>query len=294
MDARRRLIRSLAAIVAIASGAGLIFAAYVYFASERVIHRQYKAPFETVAVPTDPASIAEGRRLATIRGCNGGCHGAGIEGEVWMDTFSDGRAVAPNLTVIAHEYSTEELVRVIRYGVRPNGEGVQIMPSPMFFHLSDADMGKIIAFLRSEPRVDGHSYEFRPGPLTRWLMAKGEWLPWPAAIAEMGSRMSVFSQTDTLMHGEYLVRTSCTECHGNDLRGDPFGSAPDLAVAGAYSAADFAQLMRTGVGIGDRQLGLMSRVAQSRFRHFTDDEIGAIHAFLHARAFESRRQGLAP
>lgn len=42
--------------------------------------------------------------------------------------------------------------------------------------------------------------------------------------------------------------------------------------------------MRTGVAVGSREVGLMSDVARSRFRHFTDAEIRALHAFLKARA----------
>lgn len=261
MSSTRRVLSGLGVVAAVAAALAFVAAAYVYVASERVIHRQYEAPLEPVAVPSDPASIAEGRRLATIRGCYGGCHGKGIEGEVWVDDVREGRAVAPNLTALAHDYSPAELARVIRYGVRPNGEGVQIMPSPMFYHLSDADLGRIIAFLRSVPRMDGHPYEFRPGPYTRWMIAKGEWLPWPEDIAVMGPRMPTPSAADTLRFGEYLARTVCTECHGNELEGGD--GTPDLVIGAAYCPADFARLMRTGVALGSREVGLMSEVARS-------------------------------
>jgi hypothetical protein len=38
--------------------------------------------------------------------------------------------------------------------------------------------------------------------------------------------------------------------------------------------------MRTGLGLGDRELGLMGQVARSRFLRFADEEVGALHANL--------------
>lgn len=92
------------------------------------------------------------------------------------------------------------------------------------------------------------------------------------------------SPPDTLRFGEYLARTVCTECHGNDLQGDPFGGTPDLVIAAAYSFDDFLRLMQTGVALGERAVGLMSEVARSRFRYLTDAEIHALHTFLQRRA----------
>ena len=219
MRGGRRLLRVLGIILAVLVGLAGLAAAYVYVASERVIHRKYEVPLADIEVPSDSASIAEGRRLAKIRGCFG-CHGGELEGEVFRDDFSEGRIVAPNLTRVAHEYSTAELARVIRYGVRPSGEGVQVMPSPMFYHLSDADLGRLIAFLRSAPRVEGLAYEFRPSPRVRWEMAAGEWWPWPEHILQMGPRMPAPDPADTLAVGAYLAKTACTECHGDELEGD--------------------------------------------------------------------------
>ncbi|HEY5809208.1 MAG TPA: cytochrome c [Povalibacter sp.] len=262
-------------------GCSIVFAGYVYLVSQRFIHRTYAAPLVDVAVPTDAASITEGARLAQIRGCNGGCHGKEVEGGPWDDGFWQGRAFAPDLAAAARTYSVPELVRVIREGVRANGEAVQIMPSPMFFHLSDADLGKIIAFLRSSP-IKGGNYAFSPGPMWRWQMVTGEWTAWPDEIRTLGTRMTPPSPEDPVRFGEYLARTSCTECHGNELHGGP--ATPDLLIAAAYSPEDFRKLMRTGVPLGNRELRLMSGAARSRFAHFTDAEIDSLHAYLRQRA----------
>jgi mono/diheme cytochrome c family protein len=283
MKRAQRFVRVIGYVCAFVATIVMASAIAVYVISERVIHRKYDVALEPpIEIPGDAASIAEGERLTRIRGCNGGCHGDGVGGRAWDDGFLAGHAMAPDLALASRTYSTAELTRIIRHGVRTNGEGVEIMPSPMFYHLSDADLGRIIAFLRSAPVTDKHVYAFNAGPMWRWQMATGDWVPWPEDIAGLGPRMTASTEGDALRAGEYLARTSCSECHGDKLEGD--GHTPNLTVAAAYSPEDFTKLMRTGVALGGRELTLMSDVARSRFAHFTDAEIAALHAFLRSRA----------
>ena len=275
-------MRRFGHILAVLLGGVLVLAlvggVYVYAASERIIHRRYDAPLVDIEVPSDSASIAEGHRLAMLRGCPG-CHGEALEGEAHADNFMEGHTVAPNLTATVRTLSTAEFARAVRHGVRANGEGLQEMPSPMFYHLSDADLGRIIAYVQSLPPVEGRPYRFDPGPSVRWLIAREEWLPWPEDIQLMGPRMVAPAPGDTLRLGEYLARTVCSECHGFDLLGGD-GDAPPLTVGGAYPDTAFVRLMRTGIPLGERDLRLMDDVARSRFTHFTDAEIAALHAYL--------------
>jgi len=46
-------------------------------------------------------------------------------------------------------------------------------------------------------------------------------------------------------------------------------------------------LLRTGVAVGNRKLGLMSEIAPARFNALSHEEIGALHAYLKARAERS-------
>jgi cytochrome c553 len=79
-----------------------------------------------------------------------------------------------------------------------------------------------------------------------------------------------------------MVMTACTECHGQKLEGRTIGAfkTPSLAIAAAYSANDFSTLMRTGVGLGGRNLGLMTEMGQIRFVNFSDQEVRAIRSYL--------------
>jgi mono/diheme cytochrome c family protein len=250
----------------------------LYGASERVVRRTYDVPLSAITLPDDPAELLEGQRLARLRGCVGGCHGQGVEGGLFYDEPKIARIVAPNLTDVVRDYSDAELERVIRRGVRRDGRSVFAMPSPMFAHLSDEDLGRIIAFLRSEPPVDGPASVFALGPLGRVGLVTRQF---PPLAEEIPAQTSAGGGTASgSRRGEYLALTICTECHGQDLRGGPEGSPPDLAIAGAYSDDEFTLLMSTGIGLGGRDLGLMSAVARSRFSYLNDDEVQDLHAYL--------------
>jgi hypothetical protein len=54
-------------------------------------------------------------------------------------------------------------------------------------------------------------------------------------------------------------------------------------MAHAYSPEQFATLMRAGVAVGNRKLGLMARVAVSRFAYFSDEEVAAVYTFLRSQ-----------
>lgn len=262
----------LAALVILAVG-------LVYALSARLLHKTYAVPVVELAVPSGPAAVAEGRRLATTRGCTG-CHGARLEGKVMIDDLLLARVSAPNLTRLVPTSANAELERLIRHGVRKDGRSVLAMPSSMFAHLADADLGAIIAYLRTLPPVDHELPTTRIGPLARLGLVLGKYHPQAAVIDHGTSHAATAPTADRLAYGKYLGLTSCTECHGPDLEGNPMMGTPSLAVAAAYSDADFRRFLRTGKAIGDRELEGMSGVARRRFAHFTDPEVGALHAYL--------------
>jgi cytochrome c553 len=272
----RIALLSVALVVALA---GMI----VYLLSESIVRRTYTEPRVDVAVPGDSASIGEGHRLAMIRGCAGGCHGRDSAGSVYGGVFVDdpllARLVAPNLSTAVRRYSNADLVRIIRRGVRPDGSSVIGMPSEMFAGLSDQDLGKILAYLRSVPPRPGLGPERRLGPIARIAFVAGKFRP-AAELVRRADRLSGSwpRGADSLVLGAYLTRTSCTECHGLDLRGGD--AAPDLRIAAGYSLQSFTELLRRGNALGNRDLPLMSQVARTRFRHFTDPELRSLYEYL--------------
>ena len=242
----------------------------------------------SVDIPNDESSIAEGARLARLRGCNGGCHGDTINGAVFFDAPDGTRVVAPSLSQAVRTNSIEELERMIRHGIRPDDTSVLVaMPSPMFYNLSDSDLGMIIAFLKSQEASEEPLPKTRVGPLARLFFFYYKQMLGSIMAAELidhGATRIDPTTKEGVASGRYLSKTVCTECHGDDLRGSPDGWSPTLAIVASYSIDDFRRLMREGVPTGDRELDVMAKVALSRFTNFSDSEINQLHAYLQTLA----------
>ena len=268
---------------------GLLVVAYAiaYFLSERILRRTYAIPAVTLSVPTDGASIAEGRRLATIRGCVGGCHGKNGEGRVLLDEPMIARVVAPNLTAAIRKYSNAELAVAIRNGISPDGRSMVIMPSSAFVGMTDRDLADTIAFLQSLPAVEGPGPSVSLGPLGRAGLAIGRFKTEAQFIAETIPPPE--AKNEDAAYGRYLARTICAHCHGTDLRGVSVPNpSPSLQIVAAYSPEAFTQLMRTGVPLGGRKLETMSGWARALLSHLTDAEIAALYSYLRSMPDRAR------
>jgi cytochrome c553 len=278
----RRLLRWLAIALGGLVALLLVALGIVYVLSARILNKTYVIPRVELAVPSGPAAVAEGKRLATIRGCDG-CHGPNLEGELMLDELLLARIAAPNLSRVVPSYSDAELERVIRHGVRKNGDNLVIMPSSVFATLSDADLSAIIAYLRTVPPVDREWPARRIGPMGRLGLVIGKFHTEPSLIDHTAPHAAAAPTGDRLAYGRYLAVTSCTECHGTDLKGGPPGGGPNgpsLAVVTAYSDSAFRTFFRTGNALGNRRLPIMSEMAERRFSQFTADELGALLAYL--------------
>ena len=257
----------------------MIGVAYIYFASEREIDRQYTAAeILGATLPTDPVEIAEGGRLAHLTGCRA-CHGDNLTGLAPLDIPNVVRFVAPNVTEVAPHYSDAQLVGLIRRGVKLDNTSAWFMPSDMYMHLRREDLARIVAYVRSQPPQAGITGKTEIRIVGRYIIASGKFKSSAADAAELTDDAPPDPQ-DPLSHGRYLVSISCTECHGQDLKGRLDAGAPALTVAKSYSLEQFARLMHDGIGLGDREFELMTPTSKARFSHFTPDEVAAIYAFL--------------
>ncbi|MEO7830127.1 MAG: c-type cytochrome [Roseateles sp.] len=269
---------ALGSVAALALVAGIV----VYGASEHLLRQTTATQAVAIDIPTDAASIPEGQRLSMIHGCIG-CHGASAKGNSLFDEPLIATILAPDLPYSVRHYSTSDIVTAIRHGVRPDTKRtMMVMPSQAFAPLTDVDLGRILAYLKSVPGPQGIEGSVSVGPVGRLGLLAGKFktslqlveqaLPPPeAADAESAT-------------GRYLARTSCAQCHGADLGGaeHPEGIAPNMRVVAAYSPEAFSRLMRTGIGLGDRKLGVMTGWAKSYFASLTDAEVQALYRYLHA------------
>lgn len=277
-----RFVKWLGVTIGSLAMLALCAAAYLFIASQRVVARTYDVPLSSFNAPSDREAVRKGERLAAIYGCTN-CHGADLQG---TDSFNKPGIVhitAPNLTQAVKNYTDAEFERLMRHGIKHDGRSTWIMPSSMFTHLSDDDLGAITAYVRSFPERKGVEPLTRVRTLGRVGILMGTFSPQADRIESL-PEVPPPSDNDPLSQGRYLVMTACSECHGGRLEGWSLIGAPNLAIAAAYQDADFMKLMREGKGLGDRNLGLMSKVAQARFSHFTDEEIRAMWSYLDAFA----------
>ena len=164
-----------AAIAAVVGVVGVVSVVSVV-AVERRLDRAYPIDPALIAIPESPAALARGRHLVReVTQCTT-CHGDDLSGRPMADDLWLGRLFAPNLTPGEggiHDYSTGDLVRSVRHGVGPDGRPLLVMPAQYLFQLSDADLGAIIAYLRTLPAVDGATPRRRLGPASVLALLTG-------------------------------------------------------------------------------------------------------------------------
>ena len=161
------------------------------------------------------------------------------------------------------------------------------MPSSVFYHLDDADPGALIAYLRTLPDKGGA--DTLPATSLRLLarvgVVTGKYNLEPVEITHDARRAP--NGPDAAARGQYLAKSTCTECHGQALEGSE--ETPALSIVAGYSPTEFARLMREGVPRDGRKLGMVGGVARARFVHFSDDEVEALYTYLSSQMSASRR-----
>jgi len=286
---RKWLARGAAVLVGLlALGAASVFA----LSQARLAHR-YAVPAESVVIPNDPAAIAHGRHLAIISGCID-CHGQDLSGRVFFENAMIGRFVAPNLTKGKGgiTFTDQDWIHAIRHGVRPDGKSLLVMPSKQFYALSDADLGALIAYLKTVPPADNVLPPSALSPMGRVLMLVMKDLPLLAAerIDHGAARPPAPRAGVTVEYGKYLA-VRCTGCHGETLAGGKIpGAPPDWppalnltpypgAAVAQWSEADFTNALRTGITPRGHQFDARY-MPWKVLGQMTDDETKAVWLYL--------------
>lgn len=280
----KRVFRWLFHIVAGLLALLAIFAAWVWFASSRVIGATHAPAVERLARP-DAALRADIGRRARILGCLG-CHGEGLRGTRMIDGGPFATIWAPNLTEVAARASDQQLAQGIRQGIGHDGRPLFVMPSEMYSRLSDQEVAALVGWIRGLPRTGDPSVPNSWGPIGRTMVALGRFQPVMHLIDDFRVRQP-YDTGPQHAAGRRIAATVCSACHGPDLTGGepvPDTLAPDLALVGAYDLPQFVRLMRTGVPPSGRDLGLMRQYARDDSRLMTDEELAQLYAYLRARA----------
>lgn len=298
----------------------VISLAFIYFKTQTRLTRVYAVPTETVAIPTDSASIEYGRHIFRFRGCEA-CHSEGkytnlpesqqtlsshlsgsfqdasrMEGNIYLDDPAIGRVVASNLTSgkggVSGKYADPTWARAIRHGIRPDGTPLLFMPSTEFYFLSDRDLGAVIAYIRSASPVD---HELPPGSVSwtgRIVMTLVPTITFIPAelIPHYAPRPSAPEVGVTAEYGEYLTY-SCKVCHGLTMSGGPIPGfpsswppAPNLTFgAGSALPTWTEQGFLDTIHTGSTPEGRKLRgeyMPWGSYKFMTDDELRAVWMYL--------------
>ena len=263
---------------------------FMYVRSGQRLARTYEAASSGLVAPADSASLSEGSRLAVVWGC-ADCHTADFGGEMFIDAPPFGRIPAPNLTAgvggVGGAYDDEDWARAVRHGIKPDGTPLLIMPSTHYSGLSNEDLGRIVAHLRSTAPIDREHPARTLGPIGRMLVATGL-LPVPAdAIDHERSEYTAPPRAATVEYGAYLG-SGCSGCHGEDLTGGP-ALEPDTPAPpnltphltdgiGSWRVDDLRRALREGRRPDGTVLAL--QMPWPGLARLEDDEIEAIWLYL--------------
>jgi len=289
-------------------GIGLLVLVGIIVVGGTIMHftgrsRMNKAPevaTRPVTVPADAAAVAHGQHLVdNVSSCRL-CHGDQLEGTVLIDGELGMYIPAPNLTSgaggIGASFSDADWERAIRHGVGGDGRVLAIMPSQIFQHYSDQDLGDLIAYLESLPPVDNDLGPRRIGfPASVLLnLAPFDDLTHINGIdhANVGGEAPPVGATAE--YGQYMVSIAmCRECHGENLAGvtlaegeDGPPEGPNLTPGGelgGWSEADFMTALHNGQTPSGKQLD-PEQMPWESLGQMSDTELQAIWAYLSSLA----------
>lgn len=286
----RWLLRALGALVLLLFLAALA----VLGVSEWRLTKPIDAPRATLPIPSDSKAVERGAYLASTVSVCVECHGPDLGGQVVADDPGLGRIVAPNLTRgkggLGDARTDQDLARAIRYGVGPDDLALMVMPSDDYNHLTDEDLGAVVAYIRSLPPVDQELPAEALRPFGRLLMALGQLDVFAAARIDMEQRPPKSLAPEVSKdYGRYLANIAgCTGCHGPGLSGGSIpGAPPDFPPAanltpsgevGSWDFADFRDTLRSGKNPKGRALS--EEMPWKSYGKMSDQELRAIWLFV--------------
>lgn len=245
-----------------------------------------------VDIPIDSVSIERGRILSVD--CRS-CHGVDLAGKVFFDDPNIGVLPSSNLTRAkgseTETYTNQDFVRAIRHGLNKSGNKLMIMPCKSISHLSDKDLGSLIAFINTLPKVE-KTFEKRKFTYMAQVMAGaglfGDMFHYDLIDHENTKNIPSVAIGPTVEYGSYLVNIhGCNDCHKKDLKGgkspDPVSPlVPDISLTGNFgkwTLEQFTNVFRTGTTPEGKAL-------QSEFMPFaglgahSDEEIEAVYKYI--------------
>jgi mono/diheme cytochrome c family protein len=272
---------------------GILFLVFLglFMKGNASLQKTYNIPADNIAIPTDPTNIDNGKhRVETM--CVS-CHGGDLSGKIaWFNAGPLGTVDSANLTSgaggVGRDFTDQDFVRAIRFGVDPQGKPIFMPAVTAFQHLSDADLGAIIAYIKTIPPVDHQTHGIQFSPLGKIMLAVGQIGSLPAETVAQTAHVTAPPAGANSQYGQYLVDIiGCRECHGAQLTGGKFPD-PNVTLAvpnitpgsdlKTWTEQDFVMAMRTGVTPDNDHLN--PAMPWHEIGRLTDDELKAIWLYL--------------
>ena len=288
----KRVFRTIGLVLGSLLGIALLAGVVLYMIGNARLNKVYDLPASNITLPEDAASIEYGKHRVEIL-CQG-CHGEDLSGvENWFSAGPLGTIDSANLTAgeggVGKEFTTEDFVRAVRHGIGRDGKPIFMIAVPSTAHLSDEDLGAIIAYLKTIPPVDHTLEGERFTPLAKILLASGLMDKLPVEAVSHEVNVTAPERAATAEYGEYIVNTNdCRICHGPELNGGPFPDptitkiSPNLTPGGElgfWNEEDFINVIRTGVTPSGHQLD-PEFMPWPSYSKFYDEELQAIWLYL--------------
>jgi hypothetical protein len=246
-------------ILAIVLVVGAIAAFYLKSKFENLSKRTFKPEVTAIPILSDSTSLERGKVLAVA--CRN-CHGNDYAGLDFFNDPSIGYMSSPNLTGASgsatEKYSDLDWIRTLRHAVNPSGKPLMVMPSEIFGQLSDQDLGCLIGYMKTIPKIE------KPLGATQFtFMAKilagagmfGNLYPYDIIKHDEVQSIPHVEISNSLEYGAYFVRfEGCKSCHGATLNGgvspDPV-SPPGVNITpagniGKWTLDQFRETVRSG------------------------------------------------
>jgi len=218
----RKVLLSILGLVVLA-----VIGFYVYVQS--TWDKTYDWPGPDLKVSTDSAVIARGKYLVNGPAHCISCHVGSFQEMVDADNgmqvplqggigFTLGplgtiytRNLTPDKETGIGRYTDEQIFRMMRHAIRPDGTASMPVLMP-FFNMADEDLVAIVSYLRSLPPV---KHEVPPSEWTFVGKAVRSLTPTFKPVEHPTPPATAPAMAPTVERGEYLARyvTNCVGCH---------------------------------------------------------------------------------
>lgn len=286
----KKILKVVGIIIGVLMVIASAYYAKVYINTERKLNRKYDVQVQSINIKRDSATVALGARLVKVKGCTD-CHSSDLGGKIFIDSPLLGLLPAANLTKgnggRPASYNEADWILALKHGVHRNGKPLVFMPSHEFTLLSETDMGAIITYLTTLPKVDRILPERNIGFLAKILNDLGKLPLFPAEMIDHSRKLiKQVKAEESAEYGKYLS-TSCQGCHRASMKGgDPvapgFPPVADISSSGhsgRWTDEQFIQTLRTGVTPEGKTLK-PEDMPWPMAKEFTDLELRALHKYL--------------